>query len=233
MAGRVTLLPGPTFRHFSFSCSFLTWVLSVCLSVCNRTCLISSNPLLRVGHGFWPLYTVYRGFLNRLYGILQLKYGYSEYHFLWISGIKYTYLFWGGIFGYFGEFFSGILVYHYPPWPTLITWYGRYPFSVKTSQCTKKKSFEGYFSWILFSKNEFFTVTDGLNYIRIPRLQQVQYIISGPTFTFSLFICTFFKLKRLYVCTFMSCAGRPSVLVHLTTARQFQSDINITSHELF
>ena len=150
MAGRVTLLPGPTFRHFSFSSSFLTWVLSVCLSVCNRTCLISSNPLLRVGHGFWPLYTVYRGFLNRVYGILQLKYGYSEYHFLWISGIKYTYLFWGGIFGYFGEFFSGILVYHYPPWPTLITWYGRYPFSVTTSQCTKKKSFEGYLNWILF-----------------------------------------------------------------------------------
>ena len=24
-----------------------------------------------------------------------------------------------GIFGHFGEFFSGILVYHYPPWPTL------------------------------------------------------------------------------------------------------------------
>ena len=24
-------------------------------------------------------------------------------------------------FGYFGEFFSGILVYHYPPWPTLCT----------------------------------------------------------------------------------------------------------------
>ena len=24
-----------------------------------------------------------------------------------------------GIFGYFGEFFSGILVYHFPPWPTL------------------------------------------------------------------------------------------------------------------
>ena len=22
--------------------------------------------------------------------------------------------------GYFGDFFSGILVYHYPPWPTLI-----------------------------------------------------------------------------------------------------------------
>jgi len=27
-------------------------------------------------------YTVYRGFLNRVYGILQLKYGYSVYHFL-------------------------------------------------------------------------------------------------------------------------------------------------------
>ena len=24
-------------------------------------------------------------------------------------------------FRYFGEFFSGILVYHYPPWPTLIS----------------------------------------------------------------------------------------------------------------
>ena len=29
-------------------------------------------------------YRVYRGFLNRVYGILQLKYGYSVYHFLWI-----------------------------------------------------------------------------------------------------------------------------------------------------
>ena len=27
-------------------------------------------------------YTVYRGFLNQVYGILQLKYGYSVYHFL-------------------------------------------------------------------------------------------------------------------------------------------------------
>ena len=27
-------------------------------------------------------YTVYRGFLNRVYGILQLKYGYSVYYFL-------------------------------------------------------------------------------------------------------------------------------------------------------
>ena len=44
MAGRVTLLPGPTFLHFSFSSSFLT--LFVCFSVCNGTCLLSSNPLL-------------------------------------------------------------------------------------------------------------------------------------------------------------------------------------------
>ena len=34
------------FSTLSFSSSFLTWVLSVCLSVCNRTCLLSSNPLL-------------------------------------------------------------------------------------------------------------------------------------------------------------------------------------------
>ena len=36
---------GQLFYTF-FSSSFLTWVLSVCLSVCNRTCLLSSNPLL-------------------------------------------------------------------------------------------------------------------------------------------------------------------------------------------
>ena len=65
-------------------------------------------------------YTEYRGFLNRVYGILQLKYGYSVYHFLWISGIQYTMLpLILGIFGYFGEFFSGKLVYHYPPPPPL------------------------------------------------------------------------------------------------------------------
>ena len=67
-------------------------------------------------------YTVYRGFLNRVYGILQLKYGYSVYHFFWISGIKYTWVsFWAYLdeFWIFWEFFSGILVYRYPPWPTL------------------------------------------------------------------------------------------------------------------
>ena len=46
MEVRVTFLTGPTFLHFSFSSSFLIWVLSVCLSVCNRTYLLSSNPLL-------------------------------------------------------------------------------------------------------------------------------------------------------------------------------------------
>ena len=49
-------------------------------------------------------YTVYRGFWNRVYGILQLKYGYSAYHFLWISGIKYTYLNFGYIWMNFGHF---------------------------------------------------------------------------------------------------------------------------------
>ena len=83
---------------------------------------------IRVGQGFW-IYGI-QGLLNRVYGILQLKYGYSVYHFLWISGINIPTLILGifgwivGIFGYFGEFFSGILVYHYPPpspppWPTL------------------------------------------------------------------------------------------------------------------
>lgn len=28
------------------------------------------------------VYSVFRGVLNRVYGILQLKYGYSVYHFL-------------------------------------------------------------------------------------------------------------------------------------------------------
>ena len=51
---------------------------------------------------------VYRGFLNRVYGILQLKYRYLVYHFLWISGIKYT---WKYTWVYLDEFwvFLGIL----------------------------------------------------------------------------------------------------------------------------
>ena len=44
-------------------------------------------------------YSVFRGVLNRVYGIF--------------GGI------WG-ILGYFVDFFSVILVFHYPPWPTLI-----------------------------------------------------------------------------------------------------------------
>ena len=35
---------------------------------------------IRVGQGFW-VYGI-QGLLNRVYGILQLKYGYSVYHFL-------------------------------------------------------------------------------------------------------------------------------------------------------
>ena len=77
-----------------------------------------SYPLEKSGSARVFGYTVYRGFLNRVYGILQLKYGYSVYHFLWISVIKYILGIFGWIlviFGYFGEFSSGILVYHYPP----------------------------------------------------------------------------------------------------------------------
>ena len=46
-------------------------------------------------------YTVYKVFLNRVYGTLQLKYEYSVYHFLWISGIKYT---WKYTWVYLDEF---------------------------------------------------------------------------------------------------------------------------------
>ena len=67
-------------------------------------------------------YTVYRGFLNRVYSILQLKYGYSVYHFLWISGIKYTYLNFGYIwmnFGYFWVFWRIFFRYTGIPLPPL------------------------------------------------------------------------------------------------------------------
>ena len=66
-------------------------------------------------------YTVYRGFLSRVYGILQLKYGYSVYHFLWISGIKYTYFNFGYIwmnFGYFWVFWRMFFGYTGIPLPT-------------------------------------------------------------------------------------------------------------------
>ena len=49
---------------------------------------LASGRLIRVGQGFW-VYGI-QGFLNRVYSILQLKYGYSVYHFLWLSSIKYT-----------------------------------------------------------------------------------------------------------------------------------------------
>ena len=55
-------------------------------------------------------YTVYRGFLNWVYGILQLKYGFS-------LNFRYK-VYLGIILGIFG-WISGILVYRYPPWSTL------------------------------------------------------------------------------------------------------------------
>ena len=44
--------------------------------------LIFKNSDLLTGSARVFGYTVYRGFLNRVYGILQLKYRYSVYHFL-------------------------------------------------------------------------------------------------------------------------------------------------------
>ena len=90
------------------------------------------------------VYSVFGGVLNRVYGILQLKYGYSVYHFLWISGIKYSKLrlflgiFGGiwGILGYFVDFSSGILVFHYPPWPTLAHAYMKLFIFVTRGHCT-------------------------------------------------------------------------------------------------
>ena len=69
-------------------------------------------------------YTVFRGFLNRVYGILQLKDEYSVYHFLWISGIRYTMLplilvryIWMnfGYFWVFWRFFFGYTGITLPP----------------------------------------------------------------------------------------------------------------------
>ena len=67
------------------------------------------------------VYSVFRGVLNQVYGILQLKYGYSVYHFLWISGIKYSKLrlflgIFGGIWGILSIFFR---VYWYSTTPPL------------------------------------------------------------------------------------------------------------------
>ena len=41
-----------------------------------------------------------------------------RYKVYFIPGYNFGYI-WMNV-GYFGDFFSGILVYHYPPWPTLI-----------------------------------------------------------------------------------------------------------------
>ena len=55
----------------------------------NFTCTLDTILHHRVGQGFW-VYGI-QG-LFRVYSILQLKCGYSVYHFLWISGIKYTWV---------------------------------------------------------------------------------------------------------------------------------------------
>ena len=69
------------------SCSGLGFPLTSYNKSQNNTSTFQLSGLARVFE-----YTVYRGFLNRVYGILQLKYGYWVYHFLWISGIKYTWV---------------------------------------------------------------------------------------------------------------------------------------------
>ena len=43
---------------------------------------LRSEELISTGSARVFVYSVFRGVLNRVYGILQLKYGYSVYHFL-------------------------------------------------------------------------------------------------------------------------------------------------------
>ena len=118
----------PTRANFSalFFFFFLSYLSFVCQFVTGP---IWFPPIHYSGSARVLVYTVYMGFLNRVYGILQLKYGYSVYHFLWISGIKYTYLsFWVYLdefwvfLGILANFFPGILVYHYPPPPPCPPW---------------------------------------------------------------------------------------------------------------
>ena len=45
-------------------------------------CLALVQGVLNTGSARVFVYLVFRGVLNRVYGILQLKYGYSVYHFL-------------------------------------------------------------------------------------------------------------------------------------------------------
>ena len=71
-----TLVLGNLFKRFRFAITFA-----------REFCHLGKTGSARVIG-----YTVYRGFFNRIYGILQLKYEYSVYHFLWISGIKYTWV---------------------------------------------------------------------------------------------------------------------------------------------
>ena len=75
------------------------------------------GPVQRKGSARVFGYTVYRAFLNRVYGILQLKFGISlaslttNFRYtVYNASINFGYI--GMNFGYFGKFSSGILVYH-------------------------------------------------------------------------------------------------------------------------
>ena len=49
---------------------------------CNVQVQVHLFTLIQSGSARVFGYRVYRGFLNQVYGILRLKYGYSVYHFL-------------------------------------------------------------------------------------------------------------------------------------------------------
>ena len=52
-------------------------------TICATMCTISKYPgVLLSGSARVFGYSVFKGVLNRVYGILQLKYGYSVYYFL-------------------------------------------------------------------------------------------------------------------------------------------------------
>ena len=55
-------------------------IAAVTLDICKVKWCMRLHISHRVGQGFW-VYGI-QGFLNRVYGILQPKYGYSVYHFL-------------------------------------------------------------------------------------------------------------------------------------------------------
>ena len=153
------------------------------------------SPIVHGRPGFLGI-RLYKGFLNRVYSILQLKYGYSVYHFLWTPGIQYTMLplilgIFGwilGIFGYFGEFFSGILVYHCTPpppppppsWPTLIV-----------IMCLLKQ--------ILTSKENVMSVFVNMKYRYVNRLYSYSQYWTGTSLQWRLMQGNLFKCKYFLI----------------------------------